>query len=66
MTEQNMSDPEFQTFRVKIRRYKSFVVNHPDRVTPPAWAKGKIEPVADCQAYFYGNFRVLLSQVRWK
>ena len=43
MTEQNMSDPEFQTFRVKIRRYKSFVVNHPDRGTPPAWAKGKIE-----------------------
>ena len=41
MTEQNMSDPEFQTFRVK--RYKSFVVNHPDKVTPPAWVKGKIE-----------------------
>ena len=27
----------------EARRYKSFVVNHPDRVTPPAWAKGKFE-----------------------
>ena len=43
LAEQNMSDPEFQTFKVKIRRYKSFVVNHPDRVPPPAWAKGKFE-----------------------
>lgn len=28
LAEQNMPDPEFQRFRVKIGRYKKFVINH--------------------------------------
>ena len=43
LAEQNMSDPEFQRFMLKIRRYKNFVIKHPDKVTPPAWAKDKIK-----------------------
>lgn len=41
LVDRNMSDSEFQMFMAKIKRYKTFVVNHPDKVNPPVWADGK-------------------------